>query len=86
MCQPQGLTYTTRLSHVVVGPTSSLRVHGFAYSVWHPVLSLLTAIVKTSVLRSPHDHGRFIPSDIALCSYYKKDAYSRGDGYRVGSW
>jgi hypothetical protein len=29
-------------SLVVVGPTSSFRADGFAYSVWHPVVTLLT--------------------------------------------
>lgn len=40
--QPWGLIYTTWLSSVVVGPSSSFRAHGFSYSVWRPVLFLLT--------------------------------------------
>jgi hypothetical protein len=32
------------------------------------------------------DWGRSIPSDNAVCSYYKKGTHSRADVYHVGSW
>lgn len=70
--QLRGSIYTMWLSPIVMGPTSSFRAHGFAHSVWCPVLSSRFRYCGNFDAEVSSDRGCFVPSNGVVCPYYKK--------------